>query len=142
MTLSTTSPPSDAEEQRAIAELFGAPPVTVASILRDMAQTFEERNAVYKDNYKMVGPMMAILFPNGLPPGLFTQDQFHLFELILVKVARFASSGLTHIDSAHDGAVYFAMIEKILQEQQHENRTPAKGNNSNFPASMGEDLRT
>lgn len=93
---------------------------TVAGILREMGDTFEQRNAVYGDNYKMVGPIMRILFPAGIPATLLGSDQFHLFELKVVKLARFAISGLTHVDSIHDDAVYSAMIEHILWEQVNE----------------------
>jgi hypothetical protein len=90
---------------------------SVATILEEAAATFRERNAVYGSNYKMVGPLMAVLFPNGVPPGLVVQHHFHLFELILVKLSRFAVSGLTHLDSVHDLTVYGAMIESILREE-------------------------
>ena len=60
---------------------------TAADILDEMAQTFRERNAVYGDNYKMVGKMMAVLFPKGVPPEVLHSDQFHLFELKLVKLS-------------------------------------------------------
>ena len=86
---------------------------TAADILEAMAATFRERNAVYGDNYKMVGKMMAVLFPNGVPPDLLHSDQFHLFELILVKMSRYAISGLQHVDSIHDAGVYCAMCESI-----------------------------
>lgn len=88
-----------------------------AIILDEMADTFRQRNAVYGDNYKMVGKLMAIFFPNGVPKEVLHSDQFHLFELKLVKLSRFAISNLTHIDSIHDDAVYSAMIESILHEQ-------------------------
>lgn len=86
-------------------------------ILADMAQTFKERNAIYGDNYRMVAKLVAVLFPRGVPPELVVTDQWHLFELKLVKLSRFAISGLTHQDSIHDDAVYSAMIESILEEQ-------------------------
>ena len=87
---------------------------TPADILESMAKTYRERNAVYGDNYKMVGPIMAILFPNGVPNELIGSHQFHLFELKIVKLTRFAISNLQHIDSIHDDGVYSAMIESIL----------------------------
>jgi hypothetical protein len=85
-----------------------------AVILADMADTFRERNAMYKDNYKMVPRMVKALWPNGVPPELVVKDQWHLFELKLVKLARFAISNLEHQDSIHDDAVYSAMIEAII----------------------------
>jgi len=91
---------------------------TAADILMEMAETFRERNKVYGSNYKMVGPLVNALFPDGVPPELVVTDQWHLFELKLVKLSRFAISNLTHIDSIHDDAVYSAMIESILQEEK------------------------
>lgn len=88
-----------------------------ADILAEMADTYRERNAVYGSNYKMVAPMVSVLFPNGVPPEVVTTHQWHLFELMLVKLSRFAISNLTHMDSIHDAAVYGAMIEAILHEQ-------------------------
>lgn len=95
-----------------------APRIGAAAILDAGAQTFAERNAVYGSNYKMVAPMMKVLFPDGVPSNLPFDDAFHLFELILVKLSRFAISGLTHQDSIHDLMVYGAMIEAILKEKQ------------------------
>lgn len=89
-------------------------------ILDEMADTFRQRNAVYGDNFRMVGKLMAVLFPNGVPKEVLHSDQFHLFELKLVKLSRFAISNLTHQDSIHDDGVYSAMIEAIVIEQQGE----------------------
>lgn len=88
---------------------------SAADILEDMAKTFRERNAVYGDNYKMVAKLVAVLFPKGVPPELVITDQWHLFELKLVKLSRFAISNLTHQDSIHDDGVYSAMIEAAIQ---------------------------
>jgi hypothetical protein len=83
-------------------------------ILNEMAKTFKERNAIYGSNYFMIGPLIKVLFPNGVPQELVSTHRWHLFELKLVKISRFAVSNLTHIDSIHDDAVYSAMIESIL----------------------------
>lgn len=91
---------------------------TAADVLDQMAATFRERNAVYGSNYKMVGKMMAVLLPDGVPPELLHSDQFHLFELILVKLSRYAISDLQHVDSIHDAGVYCAMCESINLNQQ------------------------
>ncbi len=94
-----------------------AKPKIAADILLEMAETYRARNAVYGDNFKMVARLMEVLFPGGVPEGLVFQDQFHLFELILVKLSRYAISGLTHIDSVHDLSVYGAMCEAINHNQ-------------------------
>lgn len=88
---------------------------TPDQILAEMAVTFKERNAVYGDNWKSVGDVMAALFPDGiLLKSAADANRWHLFELIVVKLTRFANSGLTHADSIHDAAVYGAMLESIL----------------------------
>ena len=92
--------------------------VTADSVLGEMAALFRERNGAYKDNYKMVAPIMRTLFPDGVPPGLVLDDRWHLFELAVVKLTRFAISGLNHSDSARDAAVYLAMIDAINKERQ------------------------
>jgi len=88
---------------------------TAADILADMAETYRERNKVYGDNYKRVGDVMAALFPDGVrldAPHEF--NVWHLFELMVVKLTRFANSGLKHQDSIHDLAVYAAMVESLI----------------------------
>jgi len=80
----------------------------VADILENMAATFRERSAVYGDNLLMVEPIMKIMFPAGVPEF---NTQMHLLELLLMKLTRYAVSGLTHTDSIHDIGVYAAMLE-------------------------------
>lgn len=107
----------------------------VPDILEGMAATFRERNAVYGDNWKMVGELMDVMFPQGIGvtthakslkataiPGILLSDYdvWHLFELMIVKLSRFAISGLTHEDSVHDLAVYAAMIEAILKQRREQ----------------------
>lgn len=92
--------------------------VNAADLLQTMADTFRERNAVYGDNYKKVAKLVAILWPDGVPPELVVSDQWHLFELVLVKLSRYATGNLTHIDSIHDAAVYCAMCEAINRNEK------------------------
>lgn len=92
---------------------------TAADILAEMADTYRERNKVYGDNYKRVGDVMSALFPEGVM--LVTPEDFnvwHLFELMVVKMTRFANSGLTHEDSIHDLAVYAAMVESLIRKEK------------------------
>jgi hypothetical protein len=86
-------------------------------VLDAMAATFRERNAVYGSNYLRVGDVMAALFPEGVT--LRTSEDFtrwHLLELVVVKLTRFATSNLSHPDSVHDLGVYAAMLETLLPE--------------------------
>jgi hypothetical protein len=89
-----------------------------AEVLEKMAATFRERNSQYRDNSRMVPKLVQVLFPDCVPSHLVSEEEWHLFELILVKLTRFATSGLTHVDSIHDIAPYAAMIESILQSKQ------------------------
>jgi len=90
----------------------------VPGILRSMASTFEERNAVYKDNYKTVSAIMAALFPDGVPAELYHAPRFGLLEMVVGKLTRFVASDLTHADSIHDLAVYAAMIESEITKEE------------------------
>jgi hypothetical protein len=92
-------------------------PIDASDILGEMAATFAERNAVYRDNYTLVAPVIKALFPDGVPSELVTKDRWHLFELIIIKLTRFAKSELIHQDSIHDVAVYAAMIESDLRRK-------------------------
>lgn len=90
-------------------------------ILEQMANTFRERNAVYGDNYKMVGKLMEILHPDGVVLRTAADhDVFHLWSLVIVKLSRFAISGLKHVDSIHDQSVYGAMIEAAIRNQENQ----------------------
>jgi hypothetical protein len=90
-------------------------PQDAGTVLLKAAATFRERNAVYKDNAVNVGNVMKALFPNGVRLNSAEDHHiYHLFELIIVKLTRFANSDLHHIDSIHDVAVYAAMIEPLV----------------------------
>ena len=94
---------------------------TAADILAEMAETFRERNKVYGDNYKRVGDVMIALFPQGVT--ISTAEEFnvwHLFELMVVKLTRFANSNLSHEDSIHDLAVYAAMVESLIRKENQQ----------------------
>ena len=88
---------------------------TALDIMEEMAATFRERNRTYGDNYRNVGKVMAAFFPDGI--YLRTADDFlrwQLMEQVAIKLTRFAVSGLVHVDSIHDSAVYAAMTESVL----------------------------
>lgn len=88
---------------------------TAADILEEAGATFRERNAVYKDNADNVGKVMAALFPDGVQIKTAADHKmYHLFELMVVKMTRFANSGLTHQDSIRDLSVYGAMVENLI----------------------------
>lgn len=88
-----------------------------ATVMDSMAATFRERQKSYGSNYRMVAPIVATLFPMGVPQHLVTSDKWHLFELMIVKLSRFAISNLSHTDSIHDLGVYAAMVEACVLEE-------------------------
>lgn len=98
---------------------------TAADVLRAAGDTYRERNRIYGDNFKTVGPVMALLHgpESAAPAATLTRTgadftKWHLWELLIVKITRFANSGLTHVDSIHDAMVYAAMIEQCIAEEQ------------------------
>lgn len=90
----------------------------VPAILTAQIATFIERNTQYGDNWENMGKVLSGLFPNGVE--LRTADDFikwHLFEWAVGKLSRFANSGMTHLDSLHDAAVYLTMVEAFMGYQ-------------------------
>jgi hypothetical protein len=84
--------------------------------MKEMLETFKERKKIYGDNWERIGPVLAALFPDGVT--LETADdhnQYHLFMMIMVKVTRVATTDVKHQDSAHDIAVYAAMLDSLLR---------------------------
>lgn len=91
--------------------------INTADIMLEAVETFRKRNAQYKDGQNNVGGVMMALFPDGVT--LKTKEDFikwHLLELLVVKITRFANGGLSHIDSIHDAGVYSFMIEKEVRQ--------------------------
>lgn len=88
------------------------------TLLHKMADLFAERNAVYKDNFRMVGKIMEAMFPEGLE--LKTPEdhnKFHLFMLAIVKLTRYAINYREgHKDSIEDMIVYLSMVAALDAE--------------------------
>lgn len=84
-------------------------------ILREAADLFQERNAVYGDNFKMVGEVMVGLFPNGVTlKTAHDHNRFHILMLLAVKLTRYTVNWEKgHQDSIRDATVYGAMLEMI-----------------------------
>ena len=92
--------------------------LTVPEVLRSGAITFEERNALYGDNYKRFGAVMREIFPHGLPEMETAEDwnRFGVWFMVLNKVIRYAQQmPAGHLDSAHDAMVYAAMLEELTK---------------------------
>lgn len=89
------------------------------------ARTYEERNRVYKDNFRVVGRLMNAMFPNGAPKMSNEEDfnRWHIFELIIVKLTRYVQNWNQggHKDSLDDILVYVAMLQEIDSEWRDRN---------------------
>lgn len=89
---------------------------TVPEMLRDAAGIYEERNKLYGDNYKRFGPVMQLLFPDGLV--LKTPEdhnRFGVFVQVVAKVTRYAENFTAggHPDSLDDLTVYSQMLQEL-----------------------------
>jgi hypothetical protein len=94
----------------------------VTELLIRLGGLFAERNAVYKDNFHMVGRIMAAMFPDGITLKTAEDfDRWHLFELKIVKLSRYAVNYEKggHEDSLDDDIVYTAMVAALDAENGH-----------------------
>jgi hypothetical protein len=93
-------------------------PVTVPQILHDMAETFRERDAQYGQTYLRFGGVCAAAFPRGIQ--LDGADQFARFGVVVQcfgKLLRYVAQPNGHKDSAHDLAVYAAILESLTEDK-------------------------
>lgn len=94
---------------------------TVPEILRKGADTYEERNQMYGDSYKVYGAVMKAMFPDGLPDFATVADfnRLGVFSMIVSKIMRYASNigNGGHFDSALDLSVYAAMLAELTEEE-------------------------
>lgn len=100
------------------------PPVSefgsrVMSLLETAANTYAERNAVYQDNFRVVGKVMEALFPSGAPTLSDAADynRWHIFELVIVKLTRYVANWSNpDSDSLVDMLPYLAILGAQDQE--------------------------
>lgn len=89
---------------------------TTADILEEAARTFQDRNAVYKNNFIMAGEVARDLFPDGITlKTAWDHLRFQMIIMIVVKLTRYTANFTSggHRDSAHDMAIYGAFLEWI-----------------------------
>jgi len=93
--------------------------MNVPDMLRQAAETYDQRNQLYGDNYKRFGPIMALLFPHGLK--LVTDDDHNRFGVLVQCVSKmtryaeqFDQGG--HDDSLLDLSVYANMLRELDME--------------------------
>lgn len=95
----------------------------VPKMLRDAATTYEERNAIYGDNYKSFGAVMVGIFPQGLtiaPGDTDAWNRLGVFVQIIGKATRYAAqfNNGGHDDSLLDASVYAMMLRELDKEHQ------------------------
>lgn len=95
------------------------PSSRVAQMLTECAGTYDQRNALYGDNYKRFGIIMLGLFPKGLT--LRSPDDWNrigLFVQAMSKVTRYAQNFEKggHDDSLLDSSVYQQMLREVDEE--------------------------
>jgi hypothetical protein len=88
---------------------------SVPQSLNDLGALFEERNALYKNNYHNFGKTLVSLLPDGIT--LKTPEDFNRFALFMQlvhKQSRYAHSILSggHPDSLDDISVYSQMLQE------------------------------
>lgn len=93
----------------------------VKETLSEARNVYDERNAVYKDNFRNVGEVIAALFPNGVV--LKTAEDFtrwHIFELEIVKLTRYTQNYEQggHEDSIKDRIVYLGILNGLDDEKR------------------------
>lgn len=84
--------------------------------LRQSAETYEERNALYGDNYHRHGEVMKALFPNGvILHSVSDHNRFGILTQKVSKLTRYCHNFETggHDDSLLDDVTYTAMLREL-----------------------------
>jgi len=92
---------------------------TVPEMLNDSAKIYEERNKLYGDNYKRFGPIMKLLFPQGITLSSESDfNRFGIFVQVVSKITRYSENFNRggHDDSLDDAAVYVMMLKELDQK--------------------------
>jgi len=93
----------------------------VLGFLEGAGATYKERNAIYQDNFRIVGRVMEALFPNGAPNLHDAHDynRWHIFELVIVKLTRYVANwGNPDDDSLVDMLPYLSILAAQDQEMR------------------------
>lgn len=82
---------------------------------------FQERGAVYGENYKKVPAALKALFPDGLTLNTLGDfERFYLLCFNLSKIGRYANNINRggHMDSAMDLVTYASMLASVTKEPE------------------------
>jgi len=99
----------------------------VPEMLREGAETYEERNGLYGDNYHNFGRVMMALFPRAV--NCDSVDDYNRLGIIVQMVGKlgryceqFEKGG--HDDSLLDLAVYSQMLRELDEEARNNQELP------------------
>ena len=99
----------------------------VPEMLRECADTYEERNELYGDNYRNFGRAMQAMFPRGVECQ--SVDDFNRLGVLVQIVGKlgryceqFEAGG--HDDSLLDLAVYSQMLRELDEEVRNRPEVP------------------
>lgn len=89
--------------------------MNVPDELRKMAALYEERNALYGDNYKFFGEIMLAMLGRRTFATAEDYTRFAIFLLITAKLDRYAKNLQKggHDDSLDDISVYSQMLKEV-----------------------------
>jgi len=88
----------------------------VESQLREKAELYAQRNALYGDTYKLQGEVMNLLFPAGITlDGVKDHNRYAIYQTMISKMCRYAANFEAggHIDSLDDISVYSMMLQEL-----------------------------
>lgn len=99
--------------------------------LRKAAEIYEQRNALYVDNYKRFGLVLAALFPDGISIAsaqdpVSAGNRLGVLIQILSKITRYCENFNTggHADSLDDLAVYAMMLQELDNDAKIDDHFP------------------
>lgn len=97
----------------------------IAGILGEAAKIAQERFDQYGNTQTIIGDALAAFFPNGVVLRTAADHaEFYMFGQVVMKLSRFASSGLKHVDSAVDAMNYAAFCAAMVDEHAIEVKAP------------------
>lgn len=114
---------------------------SVPQALGDLGSLYEERNTLYKDNYKHFGHTLLGMFPNGIT--LTTAEDFNRFAIFMQlvhKQSRYAHSILNggHPDSLDDISVYSQMLQEYDGDMKDKKLKDTLDDRTQAPSSLSE----
>ena len=106
---------NNSEEVKGLIEGEDVQQRSVGEALADLASIYDERNALYKDNYKRFGPALFALMGPVTLNNAHDINRFAILVQVFAKVSRyvpmFNEGG--HKDSLDDLSVYAQMLQEL-----------------------------